>query len=487
MQQPVNAPPGIPHPAVLASNSSDAARVLGYRGRVTTKRGSGTDQREDPSSDEAPTDYRVDRVFAAPAAPPRPRRETASEAANALLASKRTPVPSQELEGEASLRRQLSRLQRQLAEAQLELSRKEEELAEQAEMRASSLVEHSRLVEEHRSLTMRLDDLAAYQTRLAAAEQRLLELVTVGEELTHELDRERDQRTAEQARVADLQASLEDAQLRWKTERAALEQQHGEELARIETLKQTTAEQAEEALTAATARLREGYEEQLTGLRESHERSLAALRGDLEPQLLAARSLAVEHERITNELAELRSTTTRDAAERDEAHKREVTQLGEANASHAATQTRLYSLELTRAQEERDAKALALDQATTAAGEREKTFTETSETLHEAKKKLQVELAEAKERTTRLEGEKAALDERIATAMTATGQLETERQTLQEKLAASEDDARRHEQDRCRFVAYLEEGLALIGAIPAQIVTIEADEPGPDDPAPPVD
>ena len=76
--------------------------------------------------------------------------------------------------------------------------------------------------------------------------------------------------------------------------------------------KRLALDQAEEAIAATTLRLREATEDQLDQLRVAHERSLSTLRGELEPKALEAHKLAEEHERLTSEIAALKSEAIRD-------------------------------------------------------------------------------------------------------------------------------------------------------------------------------
>jgi DNA repair exonuclease SbcCD ATPase subunit len=390
----------------------------------------------------------------------------------------RTSTTGQESpDTELSLRRQLARLQRQLAEAQLELSRKDEELANEVEQRMTFGAEHLELLAAHRQVTARVDELTATHGRLEGVEQRLLDAVTTAEELAHQLDKERSQREQSVVRVVELTAAMDEAIARWTSERATLEDSHAAELAEIESQKRMALDAAEEAIVATNMRLRQANDDQLAQQRGSHERSLAALRGELEPKVLEARNLAEERQRLANEIAELRTANARDLAEREEAHKRELAQIAEANASQQAQQTRLFLMELTRAQEDRDAKGLALEQAQRNTEQRERLWEETTSALRETQKKLQIEAAEAKELGARLASEKASAEERLASSVAAYEHLIGEQRALQERLASSEAEARQHEIDRRRFAAYLEEGLALVGALPpAPVRKTETDD-----------
>jgi chromosome segregation ATPase len=88
--------------------------------------------------------------------------------------------------------------------------------------------------------------------------------------------------------------------------------------------------------------------------------------------------------------------------------------------------------------------------------------------LREGLKKIQREAAETAERVAQLESEKQITADRLQLAVaTAEKLVETQRQ-LREQLEASEREARRAAMDRMRFVAYLEEGLALLDVLGAR-------------------
>jgi hypothetical protein len=442
---------------------------------VTKKPGSGRDQRQDPDPEEVAAataaNYRVDRVYAPARSTP---RDTASHAAAALLASNRaatattppTPPTNEPADTEVSLRRQLSRLQRQLSEAQRELANKDDELAADVEMRHAISSAHHTLIDQHRALATRVDELSAYQARTAGVETRLLDCVTTAEQLAHDREREREQRIAAQGRVVELTAALEEAQARWMTERSEIEEQNAEEVARIEARKRLALDQAEEAITATTLRLREANDEQLQQLRDAHERSLSTLRGELEPKAVEAHELAEERERLIGEIAALESDAARDAADREQAFKRELAQLAEAHASERADQTRLHQAEMARAHDERGALTVALEAARTGAEQREQALEQAVAALHASHKKLQVEVAETKELCARLEADKLSSEERLNASAETTEALVSEKRSLRDQLETSEAEARRNALDRRRFVAYLEEGLALLGALP---------------------
>jgi len=426
-----------------------------------SKAGGGRDPRHEPDEEETPDtagSYLVDRVFA----PPRGARPASSGG---------TPAPAKSrtdtLDNEPALRRQLSRLQRQLSELQLELSRKDDELANEVENRLVFAAEHLQALDAHKKLQAQVEELGAERARVAGVEQRLLEAVGAAEDLAHARDRERALVAAANVRITELQAALDEVQQRWKIDRALLEQQHADELERIEGQKRIALEQAEEAIAATNMRLRQAYEDQLAQLREAHERAMSALRGEVEPKLVAARDLAADRERLADELAELRQVHAREAGERDETHKREVAQLAQQHATQQDTRTRLYSAEIARVEAEREAKTKELEQMQRAAKQRELAYEDAAAAQREATKRVQVELAEVKENVARLDAAKASAEERLAAATATNEQLVAGLRALNEKLDASAAEARRNAFDRRRFAAYLEEGLALIGALPA--------------------
>jgi len=453
----------------------------------------GRDARQEPAPDapeESAANFRVDRVFSSqpqtpgtttPAGGATGTRPPVSASTASLMSSARTRrvtnTSSAETESELSLRRQMSRLQRQLADAQRELANKDDELAAEVEKRADAIDAHDALLEELQLHKAHLDELLAYRARTTGVEQRLQESVATADELVHVLELERGKLAAATSRGDELQAHFDDARSRWTAERLKLDEQRATETAAIEASKRTAIEAAGAAMEAATERLRAAHEEELAQLRGAHERSVATLRGDLEPKALQARSLAEERERLTSELAAVKTEHARVSAERDEAHQRELTHVSELHASDQTALMQRHATELARVTSERDEKAEAVEQAGRAAELREQYWETTVASLREAQKKLQREVAEAKERIAALETDKASVDERLATATATSTQLSDDKRALTEKLEASETEARRNALDRARFVAYLEEGLALLGALPAEA-------PAPADPEP---
>ena len=463
------------------------------------------------------TNYRVDRVFA-----PLPRTRTqsqaavpdpASEAANALLATRRakktlppspatvppasgapapaltTPIGSSEIpvtgdaEVELSLRRQLSRLQRQLAEAQRELANKDDELAAEVEKRLVDQATLAKLTEDHLLLQERVAELEAFETRTHGIDQRLQDSLAAYDELAQRCDRERELTAAATARVDELTRAFDETRALWNAERTMLEERTAAERLELEAQKKSAREEAEAAIATATARLRETHEQELTYLREAHERSLAALRGELEPQVLAARELVEDKERLANELAAAKADAARTLAAREEAHARALEKLTEAHQAEVATLTRAAEADRTKLVAERDLHVLGLQQQIRGSEAREQSLDQTVATLRESELDLKRQLAEAREKASQLEADLGSVEARLALATRSVETTLADKRAVEAQLATVETEARRNAMDRLRFVAYLEEGLAMLGALPPAI-TIEADEP-PDPAAPP--
>ena len=457
---------------------------------VTTKRSGNRDSRAEPLPAGTPADsitnYKVDRVFA-PASRARPT-EAAAEAANAVLEKRRTTstipptVGAAQPEGadgelELSLRRQLSRLQRQLAEAQRELANKDDELAVEVEKRLNEEAGLDQLGEENRLIRLQLEQLQASDERSQGIEQRLQESLAAYDELALRLDREREMVFAANARVDELTRAFDETRSLWNTERTMLEERTASEAAQMQLQRKAAVEAADTALATATTRLRDAHEAEIAELKESHERSLSTLRGELEPKALEAHNLAEERERLTSEITALKSEAIRTAAEREEAHARELKQLGEASAAELATLSRTSAAELAKVLADRDLQILGLQQLVRSGEAREQSLDETVNSLRESQHKMQRELTDAKERITQLEGEIDSIDGRRALAQSTTEKLLEEQRLLKTQLEASSSESRRNAMDRMRFVAYLEEGLALLGALPPAVVTMDADEP----------
>lgn len=419
----------------------------------------------------------MDRVYVAPTptvqVPTRASTPAMSAATASLMSSARTrrtvtvsPNAAAETEGELALRRQLSRLQRQLADAQRELANKDDELAAEVEKRADAIDAHDAILEELEITKQEQAELVDYRARTTGVEQRLQEAVATADELAHVLELERGKVAAATSRADELAAHFDDARSKWTAERLKLDEQRLGETAALELQKRAAIESAEAALQGTTERLRAAHEDELGQLRGAHERSLGALRGELEPKALQARSLAEETERLTSELAALRTETSRTAAETIETHTRAVQQLTEQHASDQSALTSRHAAELSRVTFERDEKATALEQATRNTELREQYWESTVNGLREGQKRLQRELAEAKERIAALETDKTGVEERLGLATTLAAELTEMNRALTMRSEAAETEARRDHLDRQRFASYLEEGLALLGVLP---------------------
>ena len=433
------------------------------------------------------TNYKVDRVFA-PAGRARPT-ETAAEAANTVLERRRTtatipPVlagaaasaEATDGELELSLRRQLSRLQRQLAEAQRELANKDDELAAEVEKRLSEASDVESLSETNRQLQNQIEELQAADAKNQGIDARLQDSLAGYDELSVRLDRERETVFAANARVDELTRAFDETRSLWNIERAMLEERATDERSQLETQRKAALDAAEAQLTTATMRQREAHEASVSELKEAHERSLSTLRGELEPKALEARNLAEERERLSSEIVALKSEAIRAAAERDEAHTRDIKQLTETNAAELATQQRTSGAELAKVIADRDLQILGLQQLIRSGEAREQSLEDTANALRETQLKMQRELTEAKERTAQLEGENESIENRRALAQATAEKVIEEAKLLKGQIEARDAEARRNTMDRLRFVAFLEEGLALLGALP-EVVTMDADEP----------
>ena len=450
------------------------------------------DSRQEPSPPgtpaEAVTNNRVDRVYGPAPREPRESRESASQVASALLATRRNahrttpPVPqaADTSEVELSLRRQLSRLQRQLAEAQRELANKDDELAVEVEKRLQTVTATEEMIAERHELQDRLDQLTAYEARTTGIEQRLQDANATADEMAQFLEREREHRIAAQARLDEVTVSFDETRTLWNAERAMLEEHTAAEVAQLRAESAAALADAEETFTAATTRMRESHEAELAGLRSAHERSLSTLRGELEPRALEARSLAEDRERLASKVVALEAEATRLEAERDEEHGRALAQLASANAIEIASMARAHAADLARSAGEKDAHILTLQQAARSVEARHQTLEESNAALQKTQLRLSRDVAEAKERAAQLEAELRAAEERLAAMTTSHAALVEEVRVVREQLEASAGEARRNALDRLRFVAYLEEGLALLGALPPAPETPATDkvEPG---------
>lgn len=455
-----------------------------------TKKAGGRDARQDPEGDDdSASNYRVDRVYPAGGQAPRTVTQSPAAAVAAGAGQRRSRTPTAGGAGviapdaEIALRRQLSTLQRQLSEAQRTIADKDEEVASEVEKRLAVSTAYDNLVDEQTQQQQRIDDLIAYQTRTLGVEQRLLDTVTTAEEHARARDREKELRSQAEARVAELTAQLEDARKAWTHERSQLEEQHRSEITKLETQKRMASDAAGAALLATTTRMRESHEEELAQLRDSNEKSLAMLRGELEPKALAALSLAEERQRLEDELAALRTETTRAAAEREETVQREHALMVEQHTLELAQHQRTAAAELQKVSDERDATTLTLQQTTRHAELREQHFEKATADFEETRARLERELAELKLSHERVTAEKTTLDERMTAAVAAIEQLTEQKRSLRERLELSEGEARRNALDRKHFIAYLEEGLAQLrdAEDPDVMITGGDEEPSSDE------
>ena len=429
------------------------------------------DPRQDPPTpEEVATNYRVDRVYSPPQ-PARAKTIDPSQVASELLARRSSktappPIAGAGEDTELALRRQLSRLQRQLAEAQRELANKDDELAAEVEKRMQLVEAHDASTAELGVIHAKLAELSAYEVRTRGMEQRLQEATATSDELAEVVAKERRERVSLEQQLQDLQMSLEETRSVWTLEKKTLEDRLASELAELEAKRKAAVAAGEEALAQATQRMTEAHEAETAQLKEAHERSVSTLRGELEPQVIQARTLAEERERLASQIEALKSEAVRTALEHTDELQRLRTQLTEKHEAEAAAAARAAAAELASETGQRDKQILELQQAVRAAESRAQTSEDEVALLREGLKKTQREATEASERATRLEADTKSLDERLTLALaTIEKHVETTRE-LREQLEAQERETRRGAMDRMRFVAYLEEGLAMLGALP---------------------
>jgi hypothetical protein len=110
---------------------------------------------------------------------------------------------------------------------------------------------------------------------------------------------------------------------------------------------------------------------------------------------------------------------------------------------------------------------------------RENLWEQTVQTLRDSQKKLQQEVADARERAAQAEASKWSVETRLAGTLQALEKANEELRELREKLDGEQTESRRNALDRQRFAAYLEEGLAMLGALPPKPLAL--DEPPLDD------
>jgi DNA repair exonuclease SbcCD ATPase subunit len=442
----------------------------------------GIDHRQDASGSSKAN--RVDRVFIPNpgTVTPRPSRESASQIASELLATTRAPT-NESVDSDLSLRRQLSRLQRQLAESQRELANKDDEVAAEVEKRLQTQRELEDLREINAATQAKLDELGAYEARTAGIEARLQDSIAAADELVQVNRRERAATADALAKVNELNNAFEATRSLWNAERGILEERYTNEIATLDGQRKAAVEASADALNAQAARLREAHEAQLVELRATHEQSLATLRGELEPQAVQAHSLAEERERLIAELATVRNETIRDTVEREEEYKRELQQTIDAKDAELAAATRTHAAELARVTNERDAQIIGLQETIKAADSVRTGLEEQAESLRQTLKTVQRDVAELREKVTALEVDKQSADEALERSRQANEALTEDKRKVAEQLATAVDESRRNVMERRKFVAYLEEGLALLGALPPTAVsdaipTIEAPSDG---------
>lgn len=424
---------------------------------------------------------RVDRVFLPAGIGPRPARDSnTSQIATELLATSRAPTQngigglgSVGGETELSMRRQMSRLQRQLAELQRELAMKDDEVAAEVEKRLQTQRELENYFDTHRALHERVEALEAYATRTTGIEERLADSIATSDELVQLNERERAMTAAAYKKIEEQQIGFEETRALWNSERKLLEERSANELAMLDGLRKAAVEASDDALAAQAARLREVHEAQLGELRATHEKTLAALRADLEPQAVQAHSLAEERERLIAELATVRNDAIRETVEREQDFKRDTARTAEAFAAELAALQRTSAADLARVTAERDQHELALQQHTKASEAQHRALEEQLETVRNILKGAQREVLGLKERLGALDAEKLVQAESLERSRTETEALLIAQRALTEQLTASGDEIRRSADERRKFVAYLEEGLALLGALPPADSSVE--------------
>ncbi|HTR49930.1 MAG TPA: hypothetical protein VMJ10_04425 [Kofleriaceae bacterium] len=427
---------------------------------MTKRQGSGFDPRREP--DDAPTaeHHHIDRVFRTGIAP-----SSSSDTIPSRPALPRTSTGDVR-ESELALRRQLSRLERQLADAQRELSNKDEELAGELEKQLLAAAAVTQMQEQLRAERVRVEELVAQLSSVSGVELRMQDALANAEELAHALAAEKSERESLETRLDDATATLAAERARWADERATVDASHGAELTAAETARRVAVETAVAAHDGDLMRLQEHHDGELARLREAHERALAALRGELEPKVSEARNLAAERERLAGELAAARAESARLLAEAKEQHQRELVQTAVAHGDELAAQSRHIGAELARATAERDAATAAAAESSRAAQQRDQLWEATVAELRQSQKELQLELAEAKEARARLETDKSSSDERLSAATRDIEWLAEENRGLRTRAEAADAEVRRNAQERTRYIAYLEEGLAMLGALP---------------------
>jgi DNA repair exonuclease SbcCD ATPase subunit len=449
---------------------------------VSIKKGVGPrDHRSEPDEGSTSEKFRVDRVFV----PNTPRRDPAGTTSPSTTPRRPTGNTQPPILGtapgvddaELALRRQLSRLQRQLADAQRELANKDDELAASVEKRVELSTSLETALGHLRDSQLALDDIKAEYQRLAGVEQRLQDAIAAADELTHQLERERAERAAIALQLDETTNQFDRARVLWKDETALSQEHHAAELAKVEVEKRRAIDAAEAAMKVVMERQETASAAKIAELEAAHERALATLRGELEPKVAEARNLAAEIERLNSEIAALRAEQMREMAERNDLFKWEQQQAAEAHAAELAALTRKHETDIAKHSEDLAAKVQALATVERNAQQREQLWEQTTNGLRESQKKLQLELADAKEKLAQEGASKWNIEQRLVAALQQVEDLSRRQDDLVQRVETAEADARRNELDRERFAAYLEEGLAMLGAIPAKDMSVPTEIP----------
>jgi hypothetical protein len=369
-------------------------------------------------------------------------------------------------DAELALRRQLSRLQRQLADASRELANKDEELATSVEKRVEAQGAYDAALEQIRELNLALEDIKADHQLLIGVETRLQDAIASADELRHQLERERAERTAISLQLDETTNQFDRARALWKEETSLAQEHQSAELAKMEVEKRRAIDAAESAMKIVMERQEKSQAEKVAELEAAHDRALATLRGELEPKVAEARNLAAEIERLNSEIAALRTEQFREMAERTDLFKWEAQQAAEGHAAEVAALTRKHETDVGKLHEELAAKGQALQTAERNAELREQLWEQTTNGLRESQKKLQLELADAKEKLAQEGASKWNVEQRLVATLQQVEQLTQSQRELEKRLEIAEGESRRNELDRQRFAAYLTEGLAMLGAIP---------------------
>jgi hypothetical protein len=356
-------------------------------------------------------------------------------------------------------------LQRQLADAQRELANKEDELSAEVEKRQQLSVAYERVDAQLRDMRTAAEEMGAYRSRTHGIEQRLIEREAYVEELRAELEQERLRDAGATGRVEELTTEIATMRAKWADERAHLEREHAVLIGNIEAQKRVTLDEADRAFEATVTRMREGQAEELEQIKESYERQLQAVRGELEPKALEAASLAEDRERLAAEVDALRANHERELEELMQAHRRELQQIALAHTDDQNALMRAHGLELAKIAAERDAKAAIANDAQRSAEQREALWEQTVAAVREQAKKAQLELADTKEKLAQADEERVSSEARLQMAARAAEHLVDENKLLRERADAAAEEAKRSALDRERFARYLEEGLAMLGAI----------------------